>query len=227
MPTTSQAPKLVKGVIVAIDLASNDKKQRVIVFQYNPATVSRTLEPPLSEPAHSEGQRALALRYKSAPVETFSLDIELDAADQLEWGDPNAHQLGLYPQLSVLEVLLYPKSDDVQRNDDLLNQGQIEVASGYDAPFTLFVWGMRRVLPVTLTSCSITEEVFDANLNPIQATVRLGLRALSYSDVVSSHKGWNYFMAYQKNKEIWAALGAARDPSRVAGFDLTSVLRVA
>lgn len=219
MPTTSQAPKVLKGAIVALDLVTSE--QRTIVFQYNPATLSRTLQPPVTEPAGNGGARALALRYKGAPVESLNVDIDINAADQLERGDNTTQELGIYPQLAVLEMLLYPKSADVLASDALLDKGQIEVASGYDAPFTLFVWGPQRVLPVTVTSFSITEEIFDTNLNPILASIKLGLRAISYSDLISSHKGYNLFMTYQKNKERLATMGLNRRANELLGFKLS------
>jgi len=219
MPTTSQGARLLKGAIIALDLVTSQK--RTIVFQYNPATVSRTLQPPVMEPSSgSQGSRTLSYRYKGAPVETLNVDVDINATDQLEKGDTNAQQLGINPQLSVLETLLYPKSQDVELNDSLLDQGQIEVASGYDAPFTLFVWGPQRVLPVILTSFSINEEIFDGQLNPIVASVKLGMRAVSYSDVVKDHKGYTLFMTYQKNKERLAQLGLTPDAGRFLGFNL-------
>lgn len=199
MPTYSQAPPVAKGRLRVFNLAAGS--QHVITFQYNPATLSRTLQPPVTEPAGNNGQRALALRYKGAPTETFTLDIEISAADQLERGNQQTHALGILPQLAVLEMLLYPPITDVKLNDQLLDQGQIEVASGYDAPFTLLEWGKNRTIPVLVTSLSITEELFDKNLNPMVASVKLGLKSLSYSDLVSSHRGYSDFMAYQQAKE--------------------------
>lgn len=204
MPTYSQGPLIAKGRILVMDQTTS--AQSVIVFQYNPEKLTRSLQPPTMEPSRSEGQRAIALRYKGAPTETINVDIKINAADQLEWSDPIAHEMGILPELAVLETLVYPKSDEVKAADKLLDQGQIEVASGYDAPFTLFEWGRHRTLPVLVTSISITEDLFDVNLNPITASVTLGLQALTYSDVVSDHKGYDYFMAYQKTKEDMAKL---------------------
>jgi hypothetical protein len=148
----------------------------------------------------------MALRYKGAPTETINVDIAINAADQLEAGDKQTNELGILPQLAVLEMLLYPPSSEVKKNDKLLDEGQIEVASGYDAPFTLFEWGKNRTIPVLVTSLSITEDLFDKNLNPVLATVKLGLRALTYSDLISSHRGYSDFMAYQQGKERLAQL---------------------
>src|SRR6266545_4284225 len=100
------APKVMKGAIVGIDpfnpLAS------IVVFQYNPDTLTRTLQP--QSAGAQGGDRAEAMRLKGAPVETFKLDVEIDATDQLERGDGLSESLGIYPQLSALEMLIYPKT---------------------------------------------------------------------------------------------------------------------
>ena len=48
-----------------------------------------------------------------------------------------------------------------------------------DAPLTLFVWSKSRIVPVKITEFSVTEEMFDSNLNPIRARISLGLRVLT------------------------------------------------
>ena len=102
-----------------------------------------------------------------------------------------------------------------------LHADKMEVASGYDAPLTLFVWGPQRVLPVQLTSMTVTETIFDAQLNPIQATVKLEMRALTYSDLDPNHKGYSLFLAYQKSKEGQARRGATGGNTReLLGVDV-------
>jgi len=131
------------------------------------------------------------------------LDVELDAVDQLEAGDSTAEQLGLYPALSRLEILLYPSSSIVIANEVLTHLGVIEVIPA-EAPLTLLVWGPKRVLPVRLTSFTITEEAFDPNLNPIRAKVSLELAVLSYDDLGLLSIGGALFMAHQIAKESFA-----------------------
>jgi len=89
------------------------------------------------------------------------------------------------------------------------------------APFTLFIWGIKRVLPVRLTEFSITEEAYDVNLNPIQARVSLGLRVLSYSDLPLTHPGYYVFLAHQVAKEVMATIGSAGSLSAVAGGNVS------
>ncbi len=69
---------------------------------------------------------------------------------------------------------------------------------------TLFIWGTRRVVPVRLTSFSVTEEAYDTALNPIRARVELSLLVLSYADLKQGHPGYNLFLAHQIAKEIMA-----------------------
>jgi hypothetical protein len=74
------------------------------------------------------------------------------------------------------------------------------------------------VLPVRLTTFSITEEAFDPNLNPIRAKVNLGLRVLNYQDLGLLSVGGALFMAHQVMKEVMATIsGAGNVASAVSG----------
>ncbi len=115
--------------------------------------------------------------------------------------------MGIYPQLSALEMLLYPKSALVIANTILLAAGTIEVIPP-EAPFTLFIWGPKRILPVRLTGFTITEEAHDTGLNPIRAKVSLDLRVLSTSDFSITHPGYALFLAHQVVKETMAVIGS-------------------
>jgi hypothetical protein len=88
-----------------------------------------------------------------------------------------------------------------------------------EAPLTLFIWGIKRILPVRLTQLTITEEAFDSNLNPIRATVSLGLQVLNYQGLGLLSVGGSLFMAHQIVKEVMATLNAASNlPSASASF---------
>lgn len=214
MTTFPGAPKLTKGAIIGFDPAN--PLASVIIFQYNPKTMTRTLEGRLQQ---MEGARADVTRLTGPPNETIGLKIEIDATDQLEKGDPLATTMGVYPQLSALEMLLYPKSAQVILNTVLLAAGTIEVIPT-EAPFTLFVWGIKRVLPVRLTGFTITEEEYDPALNPIRASADLNLRVLSYNDFPVTHPGYALFLAHQVVKETMAVLNNINNVSAVAGGNI-------
>jgi hypothetical protein len=202
MTTFPGSPRLLKGGLVLVDPESAAVRN-AIVLQYNPETVSRTLQ--VQGVGGEGGERSEALRLKGPPVETFKLDAEIDAADQLDAGDPHAEEHGIQPQLASLETVVYPESARLQANDALARSGTLEIAP-LEAPLMLFVWSRQRIVPVRVTEFSITEESFDPALNPIRAKVSLGLRVLSVADLGFEHPGGSLFLAYQQQKERLASL---------------------
>ncbi len=207
MTTFPGSPRVMKGAIIGADPIN--PYTSIITFQYNPDTLRRTLEAQAAGATQTTSTvaRSEALRLGGAPVENITLDIEVDATDQLASGNPTAAGMGVYPQLSALEMLLYPKSSLVIANTILALTGSIELIPP-EAPLTLFIWGPKRVLPVRLTTFSITEEAYDVDLNPIRASVNLGLRVLSYSDLSLTHPGYYLFLAHQVTKEVMAMIGS-------------------
>lgn len=203
MTTFPASPRLFRGALVTLD--KNSRVATAIPFQYNPNTLNRTLEAQVIESQGGSGEQP---RYTGAPVETIKVEIKLDAIDGLEKGEDNAVKLGINPQLAALEMLLYPASQTVKLNATLLKVGTIEIISPA-VPLTLFIWGIRRIVPVRLTEYSVVEEYHDPNLNPLTATVSLGMRVLSYNDLATESTGWNLFMSHQVVKESLADIASA------------------
>jgi hypothetical protein len=212
------APKLVRGGLVSLDPVTG-RLLRVIALQYNPDTVTRTLQPQGigAEP----GDRLEALRLKGPAHETIKLEAELDATDALEHPDENTvvAENGLHPQLAALELLIYPTSASLIVNDQRASAGTIEVTA-LEAPLTLLVWGRKRVVPVRLTDFSVTEEAFDTMLNPIRVKVSLGLRVLSTDDLGFAHRGGAIYLLHQRQKERLATLSPS---ARLADVGLTGL----
>lgn len=216
MTTFPRAPRLMKGALVALDPKSS-RVTRTIPFQYNPDTLSRTLQVQAAESAANT--RSEALRLRGAPTETIRVEIELDATDQLEKAEQTAVNLGLYPQLSALETLIYPSSERVVQNMKDAGRGTLEVIP-LEAPMTLLVWGQKRVLPVRLTDFNITEEAYDVNLNPIRAKVSLSLRVLNYDDLPWGQRGAHLFLSHHREKERMAAIAIPSNPVNLTGVDI-------
>src|SRR5215472_16208591 len=193
MSAFAGSPRLVKGGIVLVDPDSG-AVQKIIVLQYNPDTLTRTLQP---QAVKEGGDRSEALRLTGPPIET----IKLQAADT------QATQVGIYPLLASLEMIVYPSSAQLQANNALAQSGTLEIAPMI-APLSLFIWSKNRIVPVRLTDFSITEEAFDPALNPIRAKVSLGMRVLSVNDLGFNVNGGSLFMAYQQQKEKLAAQNA-------------------
>jgi hypothetical protein len=205
MTTFPGSPRLLKGGIVLIDPATSAVR-RIIALQYNPDTLARTLQ--VKGVGAEGGDRSEALRLKGPPVETITLDAEIDATDQLELADTQTTQLGIHPQLAALEAIVYPTSTQLLSNNSLAQSGTLEIAP-MEAPLTLFIWSKNRIVPVRLTDFSVTEESFDVALNPIRAKVSLGMRVLSVDDLGFNHRGGSLFMSYLQQKEQFARLNVA------------------
>jgi hypothetical protein len=198
MPFSPLAPRLLKGGIVQVT-AGTGAVERVIALQYNPETLTRTLQ---VQGAGEAGDRAEALRLTGPPIETYQLEAEIDAADQVELFKATRAEpgQGVYPALAALEMLAYPESSRLVENNARAERGVLEIAP-LEAPLTLLVWSKNRVLPVRLTEFSVTEEFFDPELNPIRARVNLSLRVLSVSDLPFQHRGAGLYLTYHRRLE--------------------------
>ncbi len=201
MATFPNSPRIVKGGIVLVD-AKSGRTLTVITLQYNSDNLSRTYEPR----NFGEGGQGEALRFTGPAEETLKIEVEIDAADQLEFPDQNRDVVenGVQPQLAILESLINPGSEQLNNNNRLASAGTLEIAP-MESPMALFVWSKNRVVPVSVTSFSITEEAFDTQLNPIRAKVNLSMKVLNINDLGFNHKGGSLFMSYLQNKERLAA----------------------
>jgi len=196
------SPRILRGAIAAVSPLS--PLSRIVIFQYNPAELRRTLRP-RAAPAEQQVGPADAHRIWGAPTETITMTVEVDAADQLETGDPVAAVAGIAPQLASLEMLLYPDSLQVIANTALLQAGVIEILPP-ESLLTVLVWGPGRAVPVRLQDLTITEQAFDPGLFPTRATVEVSLQVLSYSDLPFSDPGYTLFLVHQVLKETMASV---------------------
>ena len=208
MSTFPGSPRLIKGALIGVDIFN--PLASVVVFQYNPDTMTRKLD---ARSAGGDGEKGEAFRLTGPPKETITLSIEIDATDQLEQDSTLAVISGITPSLAALEMMLYPKSALVIANTILSAVGTVEIIPA-EGPMILFVWGPTRVLPVRLTGMSITEEAYDTLLNPTRAKVDLTLTVLSYNDLKLTSPGQALFMVHQITKEALATsnvLNSVRD----------------
>jgi hypothetical protein len=125
----SRSPKLLKGALIQFTSALIVPIPNIIVFQYNPESLSRSLTPydpqltdlaPPSAPA-AGAETGAAAAVPSAqgaqpfdPAESFTLNLVMDASDALEAPEshPVAFVTGVADRLAAIEMLLYPIGDD-------------------------------------------------------------------------------------------------------------------
>ena len=218
-----------RGAFVRIDAGLAGFAPNIIVFQFNPDTISRTpslVQPPA--PASGSGQTDPGAQA-AEPTESISFSLRLDATDQLAEGNPIAAASGIMPALSALELLMYPKDSLASQ---LLSGAQSEVssiASGAggeggagggthqdppkELPTVLFFWGAWRILPVAITSLSINETLYDQLLNPVRAEVSVNLEVLTPSQLGKDATFARGAYAYtQANKEAFSLMNLLNAP---------------
>jgi hypothetical protein len=182
---------------------------RIIVFQYNPEQMTRSLAVRSAPPDATNVGEAREESHKvlGPPVETINLSVVLDAADQLEDPSRNADVLtrGLHPAVAALEMLLYPTTAQITLNRTLAQAGRAQICAA-ELPLTLLVWGASRIVPVRLTSFSVTEEAFDQTLNPVRVKVDLAMQVLTFLDLKETNLGYGVYLTYQTRKEALARI---------------------
>jgi hypothetical protein len=223
-------PRLLKGALAVYESDTAGTQPKIVVFQYNPDQLRRTLanRTPPSQPSNTGGSKEDVMRVGGPPVENINLTVALNAADQL--AEPALNRLvvehGLHPALATLDMLLYPPTMRAQEIENLAQGGAVQISPAR-LPLTLLVWGESRVVPILLTNFSVTEEAFDQNLNPIQAKVELGMRVLTYMELQQSSLGFGAYLSYQRQKETLSQrhLSGGGDTGRIGGLAQQAVTR--
>src|SRR5215204_3056518 len=164
-----RTPNNLKGALVVFG-APVPIPTNLIVFQYNPDTMTRSFRAAAPPADDAQRNRSGDTARMLPPVESFTLSVDLDAADQLEAGNPIADATGVHPALAALELLLFPDSTAVVLNKVLAAAGMSLITP-------------PRVLPVRVTSVSVNELAYDEKLNPIRAKVDLALQGLTQAEL--------------------------------------------
>ncbi|MGO9152915.1 hypothetical protein [Mycobacterium sp.] len=171
----------------------------IIVFQYNPETMTHTWT---QAPAPSAGPNQTTsnpLAVNGNPGESFTFTLSLDAADSIADGSVGAglaEVSGVYSRIAALEMLLYPAA---ATTGGLLGTvtaaigGALGLGGGgggvqRDVPANylntvLFVWGPGRIVPVRVTTLTINEKLYDQLLNPSNAEVQITLKVLTKDEL--------------------------------------------
>lgn len=200
-------PRTLRGAIVAVSGAQ--PLSRVVIFQYNPDEVTRTVQPRQEEAAGGSAQGGGEAKPQAgAPTETVSLTAELDATDQLAAQNPVAVASGILPQLAVLEMLLHPDSARVLARIAMMAAGAIEIVP-VKKPLAVLVWGGARIVPVKLTNLQITEQAYSPTLAPLRASAQITASVLTYDDLPVGSVGHGLSLAHLVAKEVLAEVGSA------------------
>ena len=210
----------------------------VIIFQFNPETMTHSWEP-AAPSATGTGQKPNPLAVQALPKESFSFNLAMDASDTIADANLNpvalaaaglAEGTGLHSRLSALEMMLYPSGSF--NASSLLGTASAAVASSLLGgaskkktnvpqlvmPTVLFVWGPFRIVPVRVKTLTITEKLYDALLlNPTHAEAQVGLEVLTPDEVNALQDSlkkvavvaYNYSLAFRQAMAVANLANAA------------------
>ena len=196
------AGQFMKGALISFMPTFVGSLPNVIVFQYNPDTITHTWT--------ATGRSAKMMNDKDAgtdplaadqvPGESFSFKLSVDSNEMIAAGNAIGAGLaqvsGVYTRLAALEMLQYPSGAPALASlvgsvAASISAGGLSVSASAGAsaqnapvprsevPVVLFVWGPQRIVPVRVTQLSITETMYDTLLNPIHADVSITLQVLT------------------------------------------------
>ena len=178
-------PYLLKGALIEYGSDFLGPLPNVLIFQFNPERVTRTLEIP---PRPTGAGNRETSQAGEIPLEKMDLTAKFSAADLLAENNVLARASGVGPQLAALEMMVHPKSAagglvsaaiDAVGDAVFGGDGATQPIPRENFPKLIFIWGLTRVLPVIIHSMVITETHHDFLLNPIEAEVQLGLTAIT------------------------------------------------
>lgn len=243
----TRSPKLLKGALVEFSERFIGPVPNIIIFQYNPEALTRSLEV-WQPPDEREGERnpgtqagAPSNAQPGIPPESFTLTLVLDATDDLEAGDPVAVVTGVADRIAALEMLLYPQEGSLL--GDLLGAVGVSVSVGTGGiggggaggvetdevpagrvPIVLFVWGPGLIVPVRLTSFQVEEQAFSPILYPVRAKVTVGLKVQSeedldsYDDSLAKDLAKTALKFTHKQRQLLAAANVANTVESILGI---------
>ena len=170
---------LMRGALIEYGSDFMGPIPNVVIFQFNPETLTRTVQIP---PRPTSGTARETTQAGEPAVEKITLKASFSAADEFGENKALARLFGVGTRLAALEKMVYPSNDLLGAIGAAI--GALTGALGGDTdprqpiprekyPRILFIWGVYRVLPVVLESMSITEQQYDFLLNPVQAEVSI------------------------------------------------------
>jgi len=211
---------LLRGALIEYGSDFMGPIPNVVIFQFNPETLTRTVQIP-SRP--TSGTQRETTQAGEASVEKITLKASFSAADEFGDNKALARLFGVGTRLAALEKMVYPSNDLLAAIGKALGIGSNPLG-GSDPrqpiprekfPRILFIWGVYRVLPVVLESMSITEQQYDFLLNPVQAEVSITL-AVNANDKCSDDEVAKGAMLYSNMaKDAQAMANLANTASQI------------
>lgn len=203
--------KFLRGAFVQLMPTFTLPVPNVILFQFNPESLTHTWSPAAPDmtpyPTSDAKSHVNPMAVEGLPGESFSFNLAMDANDMIADGGSNAvaaagaglaTATGIYSRLSALEMLLYPTGSFGSSGlVGTVTAAATNAATGITSnsaptvpqfilPTVLFIWGPARIVPVRVTGLTITETLYDAPLlNPTHAEAQISLQVLTPDEVLA------------------------------------------
>jgi hypothetical protein len=230
----SRSPILLKGALVELSKGFLGPVPNIIVFQYNPETMTRTLNEykPNEEQQKKTQTEGVPIESSTVqpgdPIESFSLTLDLDATDGLEHPELNPLVVlsGVADRIAALEMLLYPVEAKDRDTVASVEGSTMAAATGaekrlpnLEVPVVLFIWGPGRIVPVRLDSFQVEEQAFSPLLYPIRARVTVGMKVVTFTDPQDKRKklAAAVYKYTRKQKQILAASNLVSNAESILG----------
>jgi hypothetical protein len=194
----------------------------VLIFQFNPETITRTFSIPARAVDATQRETSQA---GEPPYERFTVTASFSAADQRNSGDPIGIAYGVGPQLAALHAMVFPVKTPggaigaaIDAIGSLLGiQGPppTQPIPRQQTPRILFIWGTARIVPVIIESLTITEQIYDGWLNPIEAEVAIGLAVITPEACAGDSIGTGALAYTQMIQDTMASLNLANSAALV------------
>jgi hypothetical protein len=198
-----------KGAFLSFGAGLLGALPNIVVFQFNPTQVTRTPSLPQPPPACDNSGSTDALQQPCLPGESISFTLRVDANELLAQSNPIAAVNGILPTLSALELLMVPQSAMTINLSSLAGGSSPYQLPPNKLPTVLFFWGPFRIVPVAITSMTITETEYDVLLNPVRADVSVNLQVLIPAQLAGDTIANGAYTYSQGVKEVMAALNLA------------------
>lgn len=228
--------KYLRGAFVQMMPGFTLPTPNVILFQYNPESLTHTWQPAAPDmkpyPTADAKSHVNPLAVEGLPGESFSFTLAMDANDMIADGGSNvvaataaglATATGIYSRLCALEMLMYPTGAFPSSGlVGTITAAALNAATGttsgstnnvpqFILPTVLFIWGPARIVPVRVTSITITEKLYDALLlNPTHAEAQISLQVLTPDEVLAlqdslkqvAMAAYNYSLAFRQAQAL-------------------------
>ncbi len=181
---------LLRGALIEYGTSLIGPIPNVVIFQFNPESLSRSLQIP---PRPTGATQRETTQAGEKTFEKITFKAHFSAANMLDEGKALAQLFGVGPQLAALEKMVLPSAKIAGLIGAAIDAiGDALGGGGGDAPAQpiprekypriLFIWGLTRVLPVTIDSMRIAELEYDSVLNPVRAEVDIALSVIAVDE---------------------------------------------